>query len=73
MCLPPWLGWLTNELLARRDLAVVWLERGTHNEHLQSGVPTAVFIDDRRITVTVMIGVDPHKATHTAVKGFTAG
>lgn len=60
-------GWLTNELLARRDLAVVWLERGTHNEHLQSGVPTAVFIDDRRITVTVMIGVDPHKATHTAV------
>jgi len=60
-------GWLTNELLARRDLAVVWLERGTHQEHLQSGVPTAVFIDDRRITVTVMIGVDPHKATHTAL------
>lgn len=60
-------GGLTNELLARRDPAVVWLERGTHNEHLQSGVPTAVFIDDRRITVTVMIGVDPHKATHTAV------
>jgi transposase len=54
--------------LARRDLAVVWLERGTHVEHLQSGVPTAVSdLTRRRITVTVMIGVDPHKATHTAV------
>jgi hypothetical protein len=39
-------GLLTKELLARRDLAVVWLERGTHVEHLQSGVPAAVLIFD---------------------------
>ena len=43
-------AWLPNEVLAVRDLAVVWLERGVSAERdLQSDMPTAVFnfLDDK--------------------------
>lgn len=34
----------------------------------QSGVPTAILIDrDEEDTLKVVIGVDPHKGSHTAV------
>jgi len=33
---------------------------------LESGVPTSVHHDQEGIAMT-MIGIDPHKATHTAV------
>ena len=59
-------GWLSNEVLPGGDLAVVWLERGTSTNRLQVGVPTAVHINDwiRGGLMEVMIGVDPHKASH---------
>ncbi len=60
--------WLSNDLLAVGDLAGVWLERGPSVTDLKSGVPTPVPNDDTKETVVkVMIGVDPHKGSHTAV------
>ncbi len=60
--------WLSNDLLAVGDLAGVWLERGPCMTDLKSGVPTPVPNDDTKETVVnVMIGVDPHKGSHTAV------
>ncbi len=60
--------WLSNDPLAVGDLAGVWLERGPSVTDLKSGVPTPVPNDDTKETVVnVMIGVDPHKGSHTAV------
>jgi len=61
--------WLSNDLLAVGDLAGVWLERGLCMTDLKSGVPTPVPNDDTKeeTVVKVMIGVDPHKGSHTAV------
>jgi hypothetical protein len=33
----------------------------------ESGVPATVHRQPERHTMTIMIGIDPHKATHTAV------
>jgi transposase len=51
------------------DLAVVWLERGTSTNDLQVGVPAAVPTDEDQqgVVMHVIIGVDPHKASHQAV------
>jgi hypothetical protein len=49
---------------------VAWLERGVNAQtELQSDLPTTVplILDDRSERMTVMIGVDPHKGSHTAV------
>jgi transposase len=49
---------------------VVWLERGvnTQSTELQSDMPTAVhFPTMKERLMAVMIGVDPHKGSHTAV------
>ena len=43
----------------------MWLERGQQLEHLESGVPTAVHPEIGG-SAMVMIGIDPHKSTHTA-------
>jgi hypothetical protein len=60
--------WLSNELLARWGLAEVWLERGATAQRVESGVPTAAsFNGIEEDAVSVMIGVDPHKGSHTAV------
>jgi transposase len=69
--LPAFGVWLPNEVPAVRGLAVVWLERGVNarNPELQSDMPTAV-LPSWAMTedgMTVMIGVDPHKGSHTAV------
>jgi transposase len=46
--------------------AVVWLERGAQ-DHPESGVPTAVLHSfEGRTVMTVIIGIDPHKASHAA-------
>jgi len=44
MCLPSVLAdWFSNELLARRDLTEVWLERGARaHDDPKSGVPALV-------------------------------
>jgi hypothetical protein len=49
---------------------VAWLERGVNADtELQSDLPTTVFptLNEKEYPVTVMIGVDPHEGSHTAV------
>lgn len=63
-----WAVWLANELSARWVLSVVGLERGASAgrpgiRHAHRGLPS----DDHGGFVAVMIGVDPHKGSHTAV------
>jgi transposase len=60
--------WLPNEVPSLSDPAVVWLERGASADDLKSDMPAAVFHpdDDKETAVAVMIGVDPHKGSHTA-------
>jgi hypothetical protein len=63
-------AWLPIEVLAVRDLAVVWLERGVSAElrsairHADRGLHCSM---TKEPTMTVMIGVDPHKGSHTAL------
>jgi transposase len=66
MCLPI-IVWLINEVSACRGLAVVWLTRGTCSS-FESGVLAAVPNTQVRRTqiMEVMIGIDPHKRSHTA-------
>ena len=64
--------WLSNDVPACRGLAVAWLKRGASaSEVLESGVPATVFPSVKdgggHAMAAVMIGVDPHKASHTAV------
>ena len=56
---------------ACRGLAVAWLQRGASVRVLELGVPVTVFArlpgKDGVSMAAVMIGVDPHKGSHTAV------
>ena len=47
----------------------MWLERGAKLNEPKSGVPTSVphHRDKETFPMKVMIGIDPHKATHAAV------
>jgi hypothetical protein len=68
----PVVAWLTNDVSVCRDLAVVWLKRGASASGvLELGMPATVFTrvpaGGGPLMATVMIGVDPHKASHTAV------
>ena len=65
----PAYAWLSIEAPTCWDLAAVWLIRGATPDHLESDVPTAVLISTAKgeRTVAVIIGVDPHKGSHTAV------
>jgi hypothetical protein len=68
--LPPCWGWLPNDVSAGRGLAVAWLKRGECRKVLELGVPATVIPagKGRGVPVAaVIIGVDPHKAPHTAV------
>ena len=65
MCLPP-SSWLSNELLASRILAGMWLERGENTIDPNQECPSRFTVYEKGIAMT-MIGIDPHKATHTAV------
>ena len=54
--------------MSDRGLAVVWLERGTCANESKVGVPAAVPTRrTKEVLMQVIIGVDPHKASHTAV------
>src|SRR5260370_38296353 len=59
--------WLSNEVSARRISCAAWLETGSCT-FLPSGVPTAwLHPNDGRRRDMVLIGIDPHKGSHTAV------
>jgi hypothetical protein len=62
------LGWLSIELLADRfPCRGVARKRREHNQP-ESGVPTLVSSpSERHLTMTITIGIDPHKGSHTAV------
>ena len=61
-------GWLSNEELPVGVLAAVWLERGTCTDDPKQECPRGSQpLATREVLMTVIIGVDPHKATHTAV------
>ena len=60
-------GWLPSEATIGSDPVAVWLVRGAGIEHI-SGVPTvAIHIDVREEHAMFMIGIDPHKRSHTTV------
>jgi len=65
--------WLSNELPARWGTAVAWLEKGATANQLISEVPATVACacmsngKGYLPVEAVMIGVDPHKGSHTAV------
>ena len=61
------LGWLVNEVADCRVLGVVWLETGASNDPHQD-CPTAarLWLCDGEGVMVFTIGIDPHKATHTA-------
>jgi transposase len=67
-------AWLTNDVPACRGLAVAWLKRGASAAStislelgMPATVPCVVFQGREHFMAAVMIGVDPHKASHTAV------
>ncbi len=68
-CRPAGVGFRTTCSLP--GLAVAWLKRGVSaTKVLELGVPATVLARRKRRSVSmaaVMIGVDPHKASHTAV------
>ena len=62
------LGWLCIELLADRFLHRGVARKRQEHDQPKSGVPTSVSITERKaLTMTITIGIDPHKGSHTAV------
>ena len=60
-------GWLSIEGLPVRVLTRGWLERGTCTDDLKQECPRGSIYESSEVVMSVIIGVDPHKATHTAV------
>lgn len=66
MCLPP-VSWVASfRSASRQDLAAMWLKRGVCTRS-ESGVPSRLPPTDQEVIITEIIGVDPHKQSHTAV------
>jgi hypothetical protein len=63
--------WLYNEVPSPPGLAAVWLERGASASpvirHARRGPFALVSMIWRLLMADVMIGIDPHKGSHTAV------
>ncbi|MCP4306831.1 MAG: hypothetical protein GY788_18535, partial [bacterium] len=64
-CCPFGVGFLTSCLLAGYPTGV-WLERGENTINPNQECPPRSTVYEEGIVMT-MIGIDPHKATHTAV------
>jgi len=61
-------GWLANEEPPVRVLTAVWLERGTCTDDPKQECPRGPdSCETTEVLMTVIIGIDPHKASHTAV------
>jgi transposase len=68
-------GWLIDSVPPPSGTHAVWLDRGMQADRLQVRVPTAHVPSQRaqgRYTV-ILIGIDPHKSTHTAVAIDSSG
>src|SRR5512135_1512080 len=70
--------WFPNDVPACRGLAVAWLKRGASvsREPWNQACPPRLPRRSSRgghVMAAVMIGVDPHKASHTAVVISAAG
>jgi hypothetical protein len=52
---------------SRSGPAAEWLERGTKHDHWNQECPPWSSITTEEVAVNVIIGIDPHKASHTAV------
>ena len=72
--LPACVAWLQNDVLACWDLAVVWLKTGARApaDPWNWACPPRFLPEVRDgeegfLMVAGMLGVDPHKASHTAV------
>jgi transposase len=60
--------WLSNEVLAHGDLTGVWLERGARaRRSVIRSARLGLAERDQEEHMHVIIGVDPHKGSHTAV------
>ena len=61
-------GWLSQGLPAGQWLVAVWLNRGVVPRGVpEVGMPIVAFLHRTRIGDSIMIiGVDPHKSSHTA-------
>jgi len=60
--------WLAVERMAsRQGPRCGWLERGTCIDGLKQECPRGPNHESLEVLMSVIIGVDPHKATHTAV------
>src|SRR6201996_508574 len=71
------LAWLEIDVPACRAFAVAWLERGTAADqpgirHARHGIPAGAREERGQLMAAAMIGVDPHKGSHTAVAIGTA-
>jgi hypothetical protein len=59
-------GWLSIDLVAHQVLAAAWLETG-ETQPPSSGLPAvATPPDSHEEDVVFIIGIDPHKGSHTA-------
>jgi transposase len=70
--LPAWfVAWLFNDVLACRGLAAAWLKRGASARRFWNQAcplrSSPGIREEEPFMAGVMIGVDPHKASHTAV------
>src|SRR5712691_12020205 len=69
----PCVAWLSNDVPVCRDLAVAWLKRGASAGEIpgmgraRHGPCPRSGTGGGEPMVAVMIGVDPHEASHTAV------
>jgi hypothetical protein len=66
MCLPPLGVGLLSSCWPAGVFAEVWLERGENIVDPNQECPSRSTVNEKGIVMT-MIGIDPHKATHTAV------
>jgi hypothetical protein len=53
--------------VSRLDFATEWLKKRNEHWSPQAGVPPVVSNHHKEVVMNVMIGIDPHKASHTVV------
>ena len=68
MCLPPCRGWLGTDCSPAGVHCRGVARKRREHDRLESGVPASVSSPrERHMAMFIMIGIDPHTASHTAV------